>query len=133
MKNIAKSTLTALFLAVFLVLGFLLIAEGVDMLTAGELTYTGKRDQPVTVSPNKDAFSFYYQVAFFVTLGMAASSFALSASLFAFERMLRQFGSDAGEQLARRSQRIGVQIAYASGVFGGAWLLLHVFRYSLIQ
>jgi hypothetical protein len=103
--------------------GWFGLFEATHILSAEAITYTKKGFPARTVSPANGAFEYYYQVAFFMCLGVFGSLLAVAGVLASSMYFIGTVES---------VKRLGRLLAYASLPFGCAWLLLHMGRYWLI-
>jgi hypothetical protein len=117
-------------LAMFGGLGALMIWFGARILQDGQLTYKRNGQGPITVSPDSDPFSYYYQVAFFGTFGGTLLLMGVAMCMFAFAKVLRTLR--LGERLASNCYTWATRIAWLSLGVGAAWLILRMLRSALI-
>jgi hypothetical protein len=132
MRLIKGLVLLAIALAICFGLGTFLFLEGVEVLQSGALTYAKKGHPRVTVTSENHAFSFYYQVLFFLALG---GSLLLVGALFVLYALakLARFPQFSAERFASSKYSVATVLAWIGLTLGVVWVLLHMFRYWLIQ
>jgi len=134
MRAVGHLVLGIIFLGLCFGLGWFLVSRGINTLELGQLTYSRKGHAPVTVSPQAGAFSFYYQVAFFVTSGGFLLLLGFSCVLFGIAKFIRSTEVlSTAQQFASVIYRVAVWLAWSGIGLCCLWLLLRIFRYWLIQ
>jgi len=133
MKLVGQIVLALLVLATCFIVGSFFIEQGAAYITSGQLTYGRKGQTPIVVSPEVHAFSFYYQVAFWLSAGLFFVLLAASMCLYAAAKATRSSGRASAEPIAAAIYRAATFIAYGSIASSGIWFLLRLFRSALIQ
>ena len=132
MPVIKGLVLSAIALTICFGLGAFLFLEGIEVLQSGTLTYTKKGYPTVTVTTDNHAFSFYYQVLFFLALGGSFLLIGASFVLYAIAKLAR-FPRFSAERFASSTYSVANVVAWAAIALGVVWLLLRMFRYWLVQ
>jgi hypothetical protein len=111
--------------------GWFLLAHIVDIFSIGELTY-GRRGHPrVTVSPDKHAFSYFFQLSYLTSLGACLLLFVASMLSYAFAKLLRVIAGNDSRSGAI-AYAAGTNVAIGAGVFFVVWFALHCIRYWVV-
>ena len=121
-----------LLIAACCVVGAFFLEQASEYLQAGQLTYSRKGLPPITVSTEVHVFSFYYQVAFWVTMAAYLLLFVVSMSLFALAKLVRIFASAKTEPFAAFVFRSATVVFWSSFAFFSAWFILRILRGALI-
>jgi hypothetical protein len=132
MRLIKGLVLLAIALTICFGLGTFFFREGVEVLQSGALTYTRKGHPTVTVTADNHAFSFYYQVLFFLAMGASLLLVGASFVLYAIAKLAR-LPRFSAERFASSTYNIATVVACAGLTLGVVWVLLRMFRYWLIQ
>ena len=131
MKRALVLALSPVLIAAFAVFGLSALMQGMEYLQAGEMTYRRSGGTTVTVSATDGAFSFYYQVSFWVTGGCFCLFLACSFAGYLVAKLLRLSGRF--ESLAARLYSGATLIGWTSFALFLVWLLLRMLRSSLIR
>lgn len=108
------------------------IPMGLEILQDGVLTYEKTGALPRTVSPQSGAFEFYYQVAFFLTLGAYPFFLSIGGLLAIVAIGLAKLGINK-TSLATKLATLMAKIAMYLGVaIGFVWIVLLVFRFQVL-
>ena len=133
--SLIKSLAVAPFLLLLLLLCFgfggWLLSHAGDILASGEITYARTGHLEVSASPAKHAFSYYFQVTFFLAFSGALLLIGASICLYGLAKLLRVVhGQDS--RIASILYAKAAPIFWVGFVLFIVWFMLRAFRYWLV-
>ena len=112
MRVIRGLVLLAIALTICFGLGAFLFREGIEVFQSGALIYARKGHPTVTVTTNNHAFSFYYQVLFFLAFGGSFLLIGASFVLYAIAKVAR-LPRFSAERFAVPTYSVATVVAWA--------------------